>query len=168
MENKKKITLPIKVIIIGCIIGLVIAGIGGLKQVSANKTNEERKLAAQKASEVAVAQANARLKEIEKEYYPLKEQHEKKQQECDAMNMTDTDWFERHSKCQREVSELKSRMNSLEMEDIAIKNKDYTGYYQKVKPMSYQIFYIIGASVVGLALLGSFIIYLVKGKKSYE
>lgn len=166
--EKKKITLPIKIIIIGCLIGLVVAGIGGIKQVSANKTNEDRKQAAQKASEEAVAKANARLKEIEKEYYPLKEQHEKKQQECDAMNMTDADWFEKHSKCQREVSELKSRMNSLEMEDTAIKNKDYTGYYQKVKPMSYQIFYIIGASVAGLALLGAFIIYLVKGKKSYE
>jgi len=167
MENDKKITLPIKIIIIGCIIGLIIAGIGGIKQISANKTNEERKQAAQKASEEAIAQANARLKEIEKEYYPLKEEHEKKQQECDAMDMTDADWFEKHSKCQREVSELKSRMNSLEMEDTAIKNKDYTGYYQKVKPMSYQIFYIIGASVAGAALLGAFIIYLVKGKKSY-
>lgn len=48
-----------------------------------------------------------------------------------------------------------------------IKNKDYTVYYDEVKPMSYQIFYIIGASIAGLALLGAFIIYLVKGKKTY-
>ena len=58
-------------------------------------------------------------------------------------------------------------MNSLEMEDTVIKNKDYTVYYDKVKPMSYQIFYIIGASIAGLAILGAFIIYLVKGKKTY-
>ena len=68
VENKKKITLPIKVIIIGCIIGLVVAGIGGIKQLSANKTNEDRRQSALKASEEAVAKANARLKEIEKEY----------------------------------------------------------------------------------------------------
>lgn len=167
MENKKKIALPIMIIIVGCIIGLVVAGIGGIKQISAGKTNEERKQAALKASEEAVAAANARLKEIEEEYYPLKEQYEKKQQECDSLNMSDPNWFADKSKCQREASEMQSRLSSLEMEDTAIKNKDYTGYYQKVKPMSYQIFYIIGASIAGAALLGAFIIYLVKGKKSY-
>lgn len=167
MENKKKIALPIMIIIIGCIIGLVVAGIGGIKQISAGKTNEERKQAALKASEEAIAAANERLKEIGEEYYPLKEQYEKKQQECDSLNMSDPNWFANKSKCQREASEMRSRLSSLEMEDTAIKNKDYTGYYQKVKPMSYQIFYIIGASIAGAALLGAFIIYLVKGKKSY-
>ena len=167
MEEKKKITLPIKVVIIGCLIGLVIAGIGLFKQIDSKRINGERKDAALKQSQAAVNAANARLKEIEKEYYPLKEQLEKKEQECDAMNMSDSDWFEKHSKCQREASEMRSKMNSLEMEDSAIKNKDYTVYYDKVKPMSYQIFYIIGASIAGLAILGAFIIYLVKGKKTY-
>lgn len=167
MENKKKISLPIMIIIIGCVIGLVVAGIGGIKQINAGKINEERKQAALKASEEAVAAANARLKEIEEEYYPLKEQYEKKQQECDSLNMSDPNWFADKSKCQREASEMQSRLSSLEMEDTAIKNKDYTGYYDLVKPMSYQIFYIIGASIAGAALLGAFIIYLVKGKKSY-
>ena len=167
MEEKKKITLPIKVVIIGCLIGLVIAGIGLFKQIDSKRINAERKDAALKQSKAAVDAANARLKEIEKEYYPLKEQLEKKEQECDAMNVSDSDWFEKHSKCQREASEMRSKMNSLEMEDSAIKNKDYTIYYDKVKPMSYQIFYIIGASIAGLAILGAFIIYLVKGKKTY-
>lgn len=167
METKKKITLPVKVVIIGCIIGLVVAGIGLFKQIDSKRINEERKDAALKQSQAAVDAANARLKEIETEYYPLKEQLEKKEQECDVMNMRDSDWFEKHSKCQREASELRSRVNSLEMEDTAIKNKDYTVYYDKVKPMSYQIFYIIGASIAGAALLGAFIIYLVKGKKTY-
>lgn len=167
MEQKKKITLPIKVIIIGCIIGLVVAGFGLLKQIDSKKINNERKETAQKQSQAAVDAANARLKEIEKEYYPLKEQYVKKQEECDAMNMKDSDWFENHSKCQRESTELQSKMSSLEMEDTAIKNKDYTVYYNLVKPMSYQIFYIIGSSIAGLAILGAFIIYLVKGKKTY-
>ena len=58
-------------------------------------------------------------------------------------------------------------MSSLEMEDTAIKNKDDIVYYDLVKPMTYQIFYIIGASIAGVALLGAFIIYLVKGEKTY-
>ena len=61
MENKKKITLPIKVIIIGCIIGLVVAGIGGIMQLNANRVNEQRKEAALNASKQAVAEANKRL-----------------------------------------------------------------------------------------------------------
>lgn len=153
----------------GCIIGLVVAGIGGIKQIAANKTNEDRKQAALKASEEAVAKANARLKEIETEYNTLKSQYDAKANECDAINnnMQASDWYTKSTKCQREKSEISSKMSDLEMEDTAIKNKDYTGYYQKVKPMSYQIFYIIGASIAGAALLGAFIIYLVKGKKTY-
>lgn len=167
METKKKITLPIKIIIIGCIIGIVIASIGGIKQIGAKKTNEERKKAAEKASKEAVKNANAKLKEMEKEYNSLKEEAEKKNLECDAMNMRDSDWFEKHSKCQREASEMEERLNNLEMEATSIKNKDYTGYYNEVEPMSYQLFYIIGASVAGVSIIGAFIIYLVKGKKSY-
>ncbi len=167
METKKKIALPIKIIIIGCIIGIVIASIGGIKQIGAKKTNEERKKAAEKASKEAVKNANAKLKEMEKEYNSLKEEAEKKNLECDAMNMRDADWFEKHSKCQREASEMEERLNNLEMEATSIKNKDYTGYYNEVEPMSYQLFYIIGVSVAGVSIIGAFIIYLVKGKKSY-
>ena len=130
MENKKKITLPIKVVIIGCIIGLIVAGIGLFKQIDSKRINNERKVVAKKQSQDAIDAANERLKEIEKEYYPLKEEYEKKEQECDAMNMRDSDWFEKHSKCQREASELNKKMGSLELEDSAIKNKDYTVYYE--------------------------------------
>ena len=60
-------------------------------QIYSKRINEERKDAALKQSQVAVDAANARLKEIEEEYYPLKEELEKKEQECDAMNMRDFD-----------------------------------------------------------------------------
>ncbi len=167
MEQKKKITLPIKVIIIGSVIGLIVAGVGLFKQIDSQKINKERKEAAQKQSQTAIDAANTRLKQIEEEYYPLKEQYEKKQQECDTININDSNWFDQKVKCQRESSELQSKISSLEMEDTTIRNKDYTVYYDLVKPMSYQIFYIIGTSIAALAALGAFIIYLVKGKKSY-
>lgn len=60
-------------------------------QIYSKRINEERKDAALKQSQVAVDATNARLKEIEEEYYPLKEELEKKEQECDAMNMRDFD-----------------------------------------------------------------------------
>lgn len=167
MQNKKKLPLPIIIIIIGAIIGLLVSGIGLYKQIDSKRINKERKESALKASQEAIDKANARLKEIEEEYYSLKEQYEKKQQECDSLSTSDSNWFANRSKCQREASNLNSQMSALEMEDTTIKNTDYTRYYQEVKPMSYQIFYIIGASILGVALLGAFIIYLVKGKKSY-
>ena len=168
--KEKKITLPIKIIIIGFIIGLVVAGIGGVKELNANKTNKQRAKDALKASKEAVAKANKRLKEIENEYNALKNEYDSKANECDNIdnNMRASDWYTNSTRCKREKSEIKSKMNNLELEDAAIKNKDYTGYYQKVKPMSYQIFYIIGASIVGTSLLGAFIIYLVKGKRTYN
>lgn len=168
VAGKKKITLPIKIIIIGCVIGLVVAGVGGIRQISANKTNEERRQAALKASEDAVAKANERLKEIETEYKEAKSQYEAKVEECDKIVMGSDGWFENSSKCSREKQELQSKVWDLESEDSAIKNADYSRYYQKVKPMTYLIFYIIGGSIAGLAILGAFIIYLVKGKKTYE
>lgn len=168
MKNKKKITLPIKVIIVGCIIGLLIAGIGGFKQIDSKRINKERKAEALKRSEAAVKAANERLAEIEVEYNDLKKQYDAKANECDAIVTGSNGWFEATNKCSREKQELQSKLWDLESEDELIKSKDYTGYYEEVKPMSYQIFYIIGASVFGVSLLGAFIIYLVKGKKSYN
>lgn len=167
MEKKKGFSLPIKVIIIGCIIGLIIAGIGVFKQIDSKRINSERKAAALKRSKTAVKAANERLTELGKEYDELKKQYDAKETECDSITTESDDWFARKNKCSREKSELQSKLWALEEENEAIKSKDYTGYYELVKPMSYQIFYIIGASVAGVAALGAFIIYLVKGKKTY-
>ena len=167
MEGKKGISLPIKVIIIGCIVGLIIAGIGGFKQIDSKRINKERRTAALKESEAAVKAANERLAEIGKEYEELKKQHTSKEEECDSITAGSDNWVAMKNKCSREESKLQSKLWALEAEDKLIKNKDYTGYYQEVKPISYQIFYIIGASLAGLAALGAFIIYLVKGKKTY-
>lgn len=106
---------------------------------------------------------------MEKEYNELKIQHDAKEDECDAIdnNMLASDWYTKSTKCQREKQEIQNKMWDLESEKSLIQNKDYTAYYQEVKPMTYQIYYIIGASVAGIALLVAFIIYLVKGKKTY-
>lgn len=169
MDNKKKLSLPIKVTIIGCAIGLLFAGIGLFKQLDAKKINKERADDALKQSQKMVDAANERLTEIEKEYNEIKAQYDAKKQECNAntTNFSDPNWFENTSNCNDVLFDLKSEMNDLEFEDAAIKAKDYTVYYDEVKPMSYYIFYIIGGSIAGLAILGAFIIYLVKGEKRY-
>lgn len=167
MEWFKKLKLPLQIIIIGCAIGLVVAGIGGIKQVHAKKTNEERREAALKASEEAVARANARLAEIAVEYADVKTQYDTKVDECDAVVSGSDGWFEKKTKCNREKTELQTKMFNLQAEETMLKSADYTGYYSEVKPMTYIVFYIVGASLAGVALLAAFIIYLVKGKKTY-
>ena len=167
MSEKKKLPLPLLILIISVGIGLLVCGVGLIKQGAAKKTNEDRAAAALKASEEAVAAANARLAEIGKEYEEVKAQYNAKADECDAIVTGSDGWFEKSNKCSIEKQELQSKMWDLESEDKLIKAKDYTGYYQKVKPMTYQIFYIIGGAIAFLGVLGAFIIYLVKGKKSY-
>lgn len=165
MENKKKLPLPLLILIISVVIGLVVAGIGLVKQGAAKETNEARATEALKQSEAAVEAANKRLEEIAKEYNELKEKFDAKADECDSIVTGSDDWFANSSKCAREKQELQTKLWDLESEDTIIKNKDYTVYYELVKPMSYQIFYIIGGAIAVLGALGAFIIYLVKGKK---
>ena len=167
MDNRRKISLPIKVTIVGCIIGLLFAGFGLFKQLDSKRINKERHDDALNQSQKMVDAANERLAQIENEYNNLKAQYDAKEQECDSMSITEPNWFANHSQCKRESSDLYSKISELESEKFTISNKDYTVYYSEVKPMSYYIFYIIGGSIAGLAILGAFIIYLVKGKKSY-
>lgn len=167
MDVKKKLPLPILIIIIGCALGLVVAGIGGIKQINAKKTNQERYEAAYKQSEENVSKAKERYAEIENELAPLEEQKNEKERECNSLNMSDPNWFVDKRSCQSEVSKITDLISDLETKKWELENNNYTVYYDLVKPMSYQIFYIIGASIAGAALLGAFIIYLVKGKKTY-
>lgn len=167
MENKKKMPLPLLILVISIILGLVIAGVGFLKQNMANKTNEERAEEAYKLSEQKVAVAEKRLEEIQIELKDAKQKYDDKKQECDSLDMRADNWFADKSKCERDASNIYSQISALESEQWSIKNADYTVYYDLVEPMSYQIFYIIGGGVALLGVLGAFIIYLVKGKKTY-
>lgn len=169
MENKKKLPLPLLILIISIGIGLVVAGIGLIKQEAAKKTNEERYQEAYKKGLENKEKLEKRYNEINEELTTLKKQYETKQQECDTIdsNMLAPDWYANTTKCKREAQEINSKITDLEQEQWEIEHYDNTVYYSGVKPMSYQIFYIIGGAIVGLGALGAFIIYLVKGKKTY-
>lgn len=165
VHENKNTKIALKVFIVGTILSLIICGIGLFNQISSNKTNEDRKQTALKRSEAAIEKAKTRLKEIEEEYYPLKEQLEEKMQECDAIKMGENDWFAKKSKCQRESSEMQQKLSNLELEDTEIKSADYTAYYPLVDPFTYKIFYYIGAGVFGANILISLIFYLATRKK---
>ena len=163
----KKIPLPLQILIFGAILGVLFAAFGGYKQLNAKKVNEERYQAAYKQATENVEAANKRLEEIKNELEPLNKQLETKTQECDAIITGSEGWFDKKNQCNREAMELRNKISKLESEQFQIQNDDYDVYYNLVKPMSYIIFYIIGGSVFVAAALAAFIIYLVKGKKTY-
>lgn len=167
MDQKKKLPLPVLVLIIGIGIGLLFAGFGLFKQFDAKKINEERYQEAYKKSQVKVDAANKRLAEIKEEIAPLEDEKTAKEKECNSLNMMDSNWYADKTNCQSEVRKIQSQISDLENEQWKLEKADYTVYYDLVKPISYQIFYIIGGSIAGLAALGAFIMYLVKGKKNY-
>lgn len=160
--NKK---ISIKVFIAGLIVSIVLCGVGLIMQNNAGKTNEERAAQASVQSQQAIDAAYTRLEEIEEELIPLREQYEAKQQEADAMDLNDPNWFSEHSKVEREASNLYTQITDLETEQFKIQNHDYTVYYSLVDPITYLIFYYIAAGVLAVMSLIALIYFLVTRKK---
>ncbi len=167
MKNEKSLPLPLLILLISFVLGLGISGIGLVRQMMAKKTNEERYQEAYKQAQENQKKLEKRYAEITEELKTLKSQYDAKTQECNSLDMFSDNWFSDTAKCQNEAAEINSQIMDLESEQFEIENFDNTVFYNKVNPMSYYIFYIIGGAVFGLGALGAFIIYLVKGKKTY-
>ena len=162
-KNNKKIA--IRIFIVGLIIALVLCGIGYIKQNNAKKINEERRIQAGEQSQMAIDSANARLKEIEQEISLLKNQYNEKRNEGDSMDINAPNWFANHSRLQDEAMDIYSQINELETERFQIENADYRVFYPLVEPITYNIFYYIGAGVFALLSLIALIYFLVTRKK---
>ena len=167
-KSKKRIPLLLLILMMGGLISVILLAFGLYRQSDAKKTNEKNAQEAQKQSNEKYEKANERYAEIDEELSDLKAQYEAKLQECDSLNQSDSNWFENINVCQRQASDIDSQITDLETEQFKLKNDSYVVYYTLVEPMSYQIFYIIGACVFGVSALAAFIIYLVKGKKTYN
>lgn len=164
-SEKANKRISVKVLIAGLIISMVLCCVGLIVQNNANKTNEERAVQAGIQSQQAIDAANKRLEEIEEELIPLREQYEAKQQEADAMNFNDPNWFSEHSRVEREATDLYTQITELETEQFKIQNDDYTVYYSLVEPITYHIFYYIAAGVLAVMSLIALIYFLATRKK---
>lgn len=162
-KNNKKISIIL--LISGIIIALILCGIGLIKQQDAKKTNNEREQQATQQSQMAINNAKARLEEIEQEIIPLQEQYDAKLQEKNSLNMSDSNWFARSVQLQDEASDIYSKIADLQSEKFQIEKADYTVYYSLVKPITYLIFYYIGAGVFVVITLIALIYFLCTRKK---
>lgn len=167
-KTKKRMPLPLLILMIEALISVMLVAFVFYKQNDAKKTKEKNAQEAQKQSQEKVEAANKRYAEIEKQLSELRTKYNQKQTECDSLDMSNPNWFSNKNSCQRQVSDINSQIVHLETEQFKLKNDSYAVYYTLVEPMSYQIFYITGACVFGVSALAAFIIYLVKGKKTYN
>ena len=165
-KTKKKITNASLIILIaGLVIGIGLIIVGAVSQISAKKTNEERHNEAYKLSQEKVAAANARLTEIEIQKKDLNDKIQTKQYECNSLDMSSSSWYADQNKCQSEVRALTADLSKLEMEKFQLENDNYTVYYDKVSPMKYIIFYILGGGVIIVSCIIAGSIYLIAKKR---
>lgn len=161
-NTKKKITkISLIILIISIVVGGLLIGTGIFK------TNSSKKDAVKKSQEKVDA-ANARLKEIEQQTKELQEQYDKKSQECDSMNMSDSDWFTKVNQCHREASSINSEISDLDMEKFELENNDYTVYYDIAYAKSYYFLVFIGIVVIVLGGMISLMFYIIAKRREIK
>lgn len=167
-ENYQKANQKIKkvaliILILGLLIGGGLIAFGAIKQIEANKINEERAAAAQAKVDADIAAAKTRLDEIKKEVATLEAEESAKELECDSLDMMADGWFAERNKCQQEVSAIRSKINDLDMEQFELENDEYTVYYDMEQPIKYVPFYMFGAfCIIGGAMIGGAIWIITK------
>ena len=164
-KGKKKIkSIALIILIVGVVLGGALIATGIIKTKSskteAEKVNEERYNAAYKESEEKVAAAKERLSEIDTEKKTLSAQYDSKSQECDSLNMTDSDWYTKVNQCRREASTIKSKINELESEKFELENASYKVYYEPQIAKNYIFLSIIGGIIIIISCSVSLSIYL--------
>lgn len=163
---KKKITrISLIIFLVGVVVGGLLIGFGIYKQNDAKRINNERYNDAYKQSKDNVVKAESRLKEIETELNNLNSQYDAKSQECNSMDMTAADWYSKNTQCQREVSNINSKINELKSEQFQLKNQDYTVYYDKVNSNKYVIFYFLGIGAFIMFGVAALVVYFIAKKR---
>ena len=153
-----------KIFVVGLIIGLILCGIGLLKQEHAKKTNEKNY---NEAYEVAMEKYNSAMKridEIDIELSDLNSQISVLESERDSLEMGSEGWFEETERLNNEIFDLTSQTYDLTYERNTLEHGNYTFYYDTVDPMTYKMFYYIGAGVFSILALTALIYYLVTVK----
>ena len=170
-KAKKKITkisliILITSVVLGC--GLISAGFLLSKNSTeeAERINKEKYETAKKESQDRIDKANARIEEIKKEIETLKQKYNAKSQECDSLDMHDTNWYAKVNQCNREARDISSQIDELESEQRKLENGNYTVYYDLKKPKDYTYLCFVGGGVIGLGIIVALFFYLIaKGRE---
>ena len=157
--NKKIKRISLAILLAGLLIGGGLIAFGFIKRADAERINVERAEAAKAEADSKVAASRQRLEEIESELSSLQSQYDAKSQECDSMDMLDSDWFVKVNQCHREASNTQSQINSLESEQFQLKNATYTVYYDEVGEETYVPFFFIGGFILIASAMISFSVW---------
>ena len=164
--NKKIKIISLVILILGLAIGGGLIAAGLIKTAEAKKTNEERAAAALAESQAAAAAAKERLSEIETEKASLESEYNKKQQECDSLDMKASDWFAKSSQCNRESSSISSKISNLEMEQFKLEHGDYNVRYNLEPLEKFIPLYVLGAFIAGAGVMTSLAVFLITKRRA--
>ncbi len=168
-QAKKKITrISLIILIVGVLIGIALIVVGVVTQNNVKNENKAKYDAAYKKSEQRVAEANARIAEIKSQMDELNAQYNAKKQECDSLKMGEPDWFAKTNQCQREASDISSKITALEFEQLGLQNDNYKELYTPVSSMKYLIFYYIGGVVIALSCFIALMFYLIAKRREIQ
>ncbi len=164
--NKKIKIIALVILIVGLLAGGVLIAVGVMKTNEAERINKERETAALNESEAARAAAEERIKEIETEKTSLETEYSAKQQECDSLDMTASDWYATANQCRREADSIQTEIGKLEMEQFELKNANYTVRYDLEQPGQYAFFYVFGAFCIVAGLMISLMTFLITKRRA--
>lgn len=152
-ENYQKTNGKIKLLsIIILIVGLLVGG--GLIGFGLFKQNE-----AESQKQSALSATNARLSEIKQKIASLKSEAALKEEECDAISMSDDGWFEKSDQCDKEIFNIESEISDLETEQFTVEN-------QHVEEPFTAPFYIFGAFIIIGSIMISFAIWFITKRRA--
>ena len=176
-KNNRNISL--KIFFIGLIVAIILCVIGGIIQISSNKTNEKRYQEAYNTSLENVEKAKTRITEIDVSVENLKPQITSLKTEISTLTnelssifVEDRGFSDRYNQKNIEINEKSSKLttlnkdlNELETEKFKLQNNDYTVYYYTVSPLKYMVLYYIAAGIFVVATLIALIYFLVTRRK---
>ena len=157
--NKKIKKIALAILVAGLLIGGSLVAFGFIRRADAERINTERAEAAQAEVDRKVAAAKQRLEDIESEVASLQSQYDTKSQECDSLNMRDSDWYTKVNQCHREASSITSKINDLKSEQFQLEHATYTVRYDKVGEETYIPFFFIGGFVIIASAMISFSVW---------
>lgn len=176
-KNNKKIA--VKVLIVGLVISIIIAGIGFFRQKQAENSNKNAYEEAYKLSESRYNEAQEQIKELTEKLNNVKNEISNKEVEAKNLMSEQTKIFSEdmgfsdrynaksaeYNKKQSELSNLRDERANLEAQIKKLEYGNYSVSYTVVAPSKYNIFYYVGAGVAGVTVLTSLIYFLVTRRK---
>ena len=164
--KKKSNKVLLIVFIIGLIIGISTIVIGVFKQNNVEKTNKQLYEKAQEELQSKLSDARKRIDEINVELEDLNTSMDNLTKEESNLIIGSSNWINKKSEINHKKYNIQVQINNLQAEKTVLENTEFDVSYAIIEPITYRIFYYIGAAIIVCDILTVLIIYLILKNKS--